>query len=78
MIVECPHCGKPVAVNGFGRRPLNIPVNKVYDALHRHHSVTTAARELGCSRGYIYKILKDSGSKAEDVIKEGVTFKTGR
>jgi len=60
VIVECPHCGKPVVVNGFGRRPLNIPVNKVYDALHRHHSVTTAARELGCSRGYIYRILKAS------------------
>jgi hypothetical protein len=67
VIVECPYCGKPVVVNGFGRRPLSIPVNKVYDALHQHHSVTTAARELGCSRGYIYKILKDSGLKAEDV-----------
>jgi len=61
VIVECPHRGRPVVVNGFGRRPLNIPVTKVYDALHRHHSVTAAARELGCSRGYIYKILKDSG-----------------
>jgi hypothetical protein len=71
VIVECPYCGKPVVVNGFGRRPLNIPVNKVYNALHRCRSVTTAARELGCSRGYIYKILKDSGLKAEDIIKEG-------
>ena len=71
MIVECPHCGKPVVVNGFGRRPLNIPVNKVYDALHQHHSVTAAARELGCSRGYIYKVLKDRGLKAEDVTNRG-------
>ena len=71
MIVECPYCGKPVVVNGFGRRPLNIPVTKVYDALHLHHSVTIAARELGCSRGCIYKVLKDCGLKAEDVIKEG-------
>jgi hypothetical protein len=70
VIVECPYCGKPVVVNGFGRRPLNIPVNKVCDALHQHHSVTTAARELGCSRGYIYRILKASGLKAKDVIKE--------
>jgi hypothetical protein len=68
VIVECPHCGKPVVVNGFGRPQLNIPVNKVYDALHQRHSVTTAARELRCSRGYIYKILKDGGLKAEDVI----------
>ena len=70
MIIECPHCGKPVVVNGLGRPQLNIPVNKVYDALHRHHSVTATARELGCSRGYIYKILKDSGLRAEDVIKK--------
>ena len=70
MIVGCPHCGKPVMVNGFGRRPLNIPVNKVYDALQLHHSVTAAARELGCSWGYIYKILKDNGLKTEDVIKK--------
>jgi molybdenum-dependent DNA-binding transcriptional regulator ModE len=61
VIVECPHCGKPVAVNGFGRPRLNITVNKVYDALQRHHSVTAAARELGCSRGYIYKVMKERG-----------------
>jgi hypothetical protein len=65
MLVKCPHCGGKVVVNGFGRRPLNIPVIKVYDALQRHRSVTAAAEELGCSRGYIYKILKtgwqDSG-----------------
>jgi len=59
MIIECPYCGKPVAVNGFGRPRLNIPVNKVYDALQLHRSVTAAARELGCSRGYIYKVLKE-------------------
>jgi len=76
VIVERPHCGKPVVVNGFGRRPLNIPVNKVYDALQRHHSVTTAARELGCSRGYIYKILQGSGLRAEDVIKEATRVKS--
>ena len=61
MIIECPYCGKPVVVNGFGRKRLNIPVNKVYDALQLHHSVTAAARELGCSRGYIYKVLKERG-----------------
>jgi len=65
-------------VNGFGRRPLNIPVTKVYDALQLQRSVAATATELGCSRAYIYKILKDNGLKAEDVIKEGVTFRTGR
>ena len=61
MIIECPCCGKPVVVNGFGRPRLNIPVKKIYDALQLHQSVTAAARELGCSRGYIYKVLKESG-----------------
>ena len=69
MIIECPYCGKTVVVNGFGRPRLNIPVNKVYDALQLHHSVTVAARELGCSRGYIYKVLKESELKMKDVIK---------
>ena len=68
MIVECPHCGKPLVVNGFGRPRLNMPVKKICDALRLHHSVTAAARELGCSRGYIYKVLKESGLKAEDVV----------
>jgi len=79
MIVECPHCGKPVPVNGFGRPQLNIPVKKVYDALQLHHSVTAAARELGCSRGYIYKVLKESGVRAEEIInnKEATFRKTG-
>ncbi len=61
MIVQCPHCGKPVAVNGFGRRPLNIVVTKVCDALRLHRSVLAAANELGCSRAYIYKVLKEHG-----------------
>jgi molybdenum-dependent DNA-binding transcriptional regulator ModE len=69
MIVECSYCGKPVVANGFGRPRLNIPVNKVCDALELHQSVTAAARKLGCSRGYIYKVLKESGLKMKDVIK---------
>jgi predicted transcriptional regulator len=67
MIIECPFCGKSVVVNGFGRPRLNIPVNKVCDALELHHSVTAAARELGCSRGYIYKVLKERNLKVESM-----------
>ena len=74
MIVACPHCGKSVVVNGFGRPRLNIPVKKVYDALQLHHSVTAAAIELGCSRGYIYKVLKHRGCD----VKTGKLPKTGR
>ncbi len=70
MIVNCPHCGGTVAVNGFGRPPLNIPVTKVYDALQLYHSLTAAAEGLGCSRAYVYKVLKASGLRAAAIIKE--------
>ena len=69
MIVNCPHCGGTVAVNGFGRRPLNIPVTKVYDALQLYHSLTAAAESLGCSRAYVYKVLKASGLTPVGIIK---------
>ena len=68
MIVQCPHCGKPVVVNGIGRKPFNMPVTKVCDALQLHRSVLAAANELGCSRAYIYKVLKANGLKLKDVI----------
>ncbi len=69
MLVQCPHCGQSVVVNGFGRRPLNIVVTKVYDALRLHRSVLVAANSLGCSRAYIYKVLKADGLTPADVIK---------
>ena len=69
MLVQCPHCGKSVAVNGLGRKSLNIAVNNVYDTLRLHRSVVTAANELGCSRAYIYKVLKARGLTLTDVIK---------
>ena len=72
MNVNCPHCGNSVAIKGIGRRPLNIAVNNVYDALRLHRSVPTAANELGCSRAYIYKVLKADGLTSADVIKRTV------
>jgi hypothetical protein len=69
MKVQCPNCGGTVVVNGFGRRPLNIAVTKVCDALQLHRSVEAAANELGCSRAYIYKVLKTDELTAQDVIK---------
>lgn len=59
-----------MAVNRFGRRPLNIPVTKVCDALQLCQSVTKAANELKCSRAYIYKILKASSLRPEEAIKK--------
>ncbi len=69
MLVQCPHCGGSIAVNGLGRKPLVIPVTKVYDALRLHHDVLAAANELGCSRAYIYKVLKANGLTVAGVIK---------
>ena len=69
MKVQCPNCGGTVVVNGFGRRPLNIAVTKVCDALQLHRSVEAAANELGCSRAYIYKVLKADGLTVQDVIR---------
>ncbi len=69
MLVQCPHCGGTVTVNGLGRKAFNMPVTNVYNALRLHHSVLAAANELGCSRAYIYKVLKANGLTPEDVIK---------
>lgn len=74
MLVQCPHCGKSVMVNGIGRKPLNIAVNNVYDALRLYRSVVTAANELRCSRAYIYKVLKADGMTPADVIKDKVVI----
>lgn len=30
-----------------------------------------AAEKLGCSRGYIFKVLKDNGLKLKDIIANG-------
>ena len=73
MKVRCPHCGKPVMVNHLGRKPLELPVIKVYDALRHHQSVAMAATELGCSRAYIYKVLKTKRLTPADVINDRVT-----
>ena len=68
MIVQCPQCGQSVVVNGLGRKPLNIPLKNVCEALQAHCSVVAAAQELNCSQGYIFKVLKANGLKMKDVI----------
>lgn len=69
MIVQCPHCGKEIAVNGLGRPRLDIPLKNVYESLSRHCSVIAAANELGCSPAYIFGALKANGMKLKDVLK---------
>ncbi|MCX5998159.1 MAG: hypothetical protein NTU41_00820 [Chloroflexi bacterium] len=68
MRVRCPHCGRTVVVNGIGRKPLDMPVTIVCDALMFHGSVLAAADALNCSRAYVYKVLKAGGLTAKDVI----------
>ena len=76
MLIQCPHCGGTVAVNGIGRKPFNMSVTKVCDALQHNRSVLAAANELGCSRAYIYKVLKANGMTPADVIKGHATKDT--
>ncbi len=68
MEIECPHCGKTVAVSIGGRKPLNIGVKNIYDALRSYGSVTLAAEELGCSRAYIYNELAKQGTTPKEVL----------
>ena len=79
MLVQCPHCGGTVAVNGLGRKRLNIPLKNVCESLKAHCNVVAAANELNCSQAYIFKILKDNGLKLKDVISgNGLATKDNR
>lgn len=69
MLVKCPNCGKKVIVKGLGRKPLNIPLKNIYEALRVYHSVDAADQQLGCSQGYIFNALKANGLKLKDVTK---------
>ena len=68
MIIQCPKCGEKVAVKGLGRKPLNIPLKNVCDALQNNSSISVAANSLGCSRAYIYRVLKANGLSLRDVL----------
>jgi len=70
MIIQCPHCGKTVVVDGLGRKPLNIPLKNVLESLQAYRDVMAAARELECSPSYIFGILKANGLKLNEVIKK--------
>jgi len=69
MIIRCPHCGDKVVVRGLGWKPLNIPLKNVYECLRKYRDAARAAKELGCSQGYIFKALKANGLKLKDVFK---------
>jgi hypothetical protein len=75
MKIKCPNCGQSIVVNDIGRKPLNITVNNVCDALRLHRNVLGAANELKCSRAYIYKVLKADGLTVQDIIKVKVAVR---
>jgi hypothetical protein len=54
---------------GLGRKAFNMPVIIVCDAIRVQRSVQAAAKELRCSRAYVYKVLKGAGLTVADVIK---------
>jgi len=71
--ITCPKCGAKIRVKGAGgRKPLVIPVKIVCDKLRLYRDVGAVAKELGCSRGYIYKVLKEQGTSPKDVIEAKV------
>ena len=75
--IICPYCGKVAATIGIGKAKTGITVTDICDALKSHSSIPAAAESLGCSRGLLYKILKNHGMRAMDVInKENKNQKT--
>ena len=70
--ITCPNCGSKVPIakmNRLGRKPLNISVKNVCDTLRDCRDIALAAEKLGCSRGYIYKVLKSEGLGPRQVIE---------
>ena len=70
MRIQCPNCGKTVMVHGLGRKPLNIPLKNVCEALRAYRSVTAAAQELNCSQAYIFGVLKANGLRLKGIINK--------
>ena len=62
---RCPSCGCHLP---GGRPALSLTVTEVCDALRARRSVPLAAESLGCSRPFVYKVLREHGLKAREVI----------
>jgi excisionase family DNA binding protein len=67
--VTCPNCGVKIKVKGTGgRKRKSLNVIFICDALRNSSTVDEAADKLRCSRGYIYKVLKEHGLKPSDFV----------
>lgn len=62
MIVKCPHCGKPIVIEGLGRKKGNYDVQNVLDAFEAHGTIRAAARALDMPSGTVWHVLKDNGA----------------
>jgi hypothetical protein len=60
--------GKSLPAHKLGRKPFNYSVKNVCDTLLSTHSINLAAKELNCSRGYIYQVLKQAGKTPKEVL----------
>ena len=70
------NCGSEVIISGLGRKAINLPVIKVCDALRLCHTVSATAGKLGCSRAYIYKVLKANCITSKEIIQGNATKDT--
>ena len=63
----CPNCGFRIALKGTGgRKPSNVSLIMVCDALRKYATVREAATALDCSRALVYKVLKMAGLTVKD------------
>ena len=73
--ITCPNCGSKVPIakmNRLGRKPLNIGVKNICDALEACGDIGLAAEQLGVSRGYIYSELAKHGMKPREVVRRQI------
>jgi hypothetical protein len=52
-----------------GRPALNIPLERVIEAVKNHGQVVAAAKELGCSAAYIHGRFKLAGLDLKQVLE---------
>ena len=60
--------GKSGYTRKTGRKRFSYSVKNVYDTLLSTRSISLAAKELSCSRGYIYQVLKQAGTTPKKVL----------
>jgi hypothetical protein len=65
--VSCPNCHQLIAVHGNGRPQLGLSLINVCEAVRACPTAKLSAKKLGCSEGYVFKVLKLNGLKLKEV-----------